>query len=176
MYVALGLVVFGGLVLFANRGPQAKEIATGTAAPAFTLTSTSGEQVSLADFQGRNVLLYFNEGVGCDACFFQMNELEQEQNAAELAKANITVLPIAVNDPADIKRDMARMGLVTPWLVDADKSVSAAYGTLGTGMHADLPGHSFVFIDASGEIKWQQDYPSMFASMQEIMSKIRPLL
>lgn len=176
MYVAIGLVAFGGWVLYANRGPQAKEIANGTVAPAFTLTSTSGEQVSLADFRGRNVLIYFSEGVGCDACFFQMNELEQEQNAAELAKANITVLPIAVNDPSDIRRSMTQMGLVTPWLVDADKSVSAAYGTLGKGMHADLPGHSFVFIDANGEIRWQQEYPSMYASTAEIMSNIRPFL
>ena len=54
--------------------------------------------MSLASYRGRDVVLYFNEGVGCDACFYQMRQFEQ--NAAQLTKAGITILPI-VMDPQD---------------------------------------------------------------------------
>jgi len=51
--------------------------------------------MSLASYRGRDVVLYFNEGVGCDACFYQMRQFEQ--NAAQLTKAGITILPIVMN-------------------------------------------------------------------------------
>ena len=51
--------------------------------------------MSLASYRGRDVVLYFNEGVGCDACFYQMRQFEQ--NAAQLTKAEITILPIVMN-------------------------------------------------------------------------------
>lgn len=162
------------VVLYSNRSTDSGTVKGVRTAPAFDLTATNGDQVSLASLSGKNVLIYFSEGVGCDACFYQMSDIEQ--HSSEFTQAGITVLPIAVNDPADIRREMARFDLKIPWLVDADKSVSAAYGTLGTGMHADLPGHSFVFIDATGKIRWQQDYPSMYVSSEEILSKVRPYL
>jgi peroxiredoxin len=167
-------VVLLAVVLYANRSTGGGAVQGVRAAPAFSLTATNGDQVSLAGLSGKNVLIYFNEGVGCDACFYQMSDIEQ--HASEFEKAGITVLPISVNDQADVQREMTRFNLQIPWLIDADKSVSEAYGTLGTGMHADLPGHSFVFIDSTGKIRWQQDYPSMYASSDEILSKIRSYL
>jgi hypothetical protein len=47
---------------------------------------------------------------------------------------------------------------------------------LGKGMHADLPGHGFVLIDGTGQIRWEREYPSMYASAGEILSQIRPFL
>ena len=44
----------------------------GTAAPAFTLTSGAGKPVSLADYRGRTVLLYFQEGLSCQPCWDQI--------------------------------------------------------------------------------------------------------
>jgi peroxiredoxin len=68
-------------MLLAARSPRFGE-ASGAEAPAFTLPSTAGGSVSLADFRGEDVLLYFSEGVGCDTCFYQMSDLEQ--NASTL--------------------------------------------------------------------------------------------
>lgn len=137
-------------------------------APAFTLPASDGSQVSLADYRGQNVLLYFNEGVGCDACFYQMTSLEQDSKI--LAGAGISkVIPIAVNPMADVQATVTQFELKDPWLVDGDKSVSDAYGMLGTGMHADLPGHGFVLVAADGNIVWRMNYPSMYASAQQIV-------
>jgi len=134
------------------------------------MPSTTGDNVSLSDLAGRNVLLYFNEGVGCDACFYQTLELEKA--GAELAEKDITLLPIVMNPVESVQGELGRFGITTPYLVDVDGSVSEAYGVLGKGMHADLPGHGFVFIDATGQIRWQKEYDSMYASASEVLGAI----
>ena len=59
---------------------------------------------------------------------------------------------------------MAANGVRTPFLLEPTARVSTAYGTLGKGMHAGLPGHSFVLIDADGTQRWYGEYPSMYLS------------
>jgi peroxiredoxin len=144
--------------------------ATSRPAPDFTLTDTSGISVHLADLRGKNVVLYFNEGAGCQSCLLQMADIER--NAGAFAAANITVLPIVMNSAVQIKADMAANGVRTPFLLD-DGTVSAAYGTLGKGMHAGLPGHSFVLIDAQGVQRWYGEYPSMYLSSADLLDQVR---
>ncbi|MBI3647579.1 MAG: peroxiredoxin family protein [Actinobacteria bacterium] len=164
----------GAMLFFGNRSSGGGEALAGKMAPPFSLASTSGSTVSLSDYRGENVLLYFSEGVGCDACFYQMVELEK--NGGELRDAGITVLPIVMNPADQVRSEMTRFGITTPFLIDEGGAVSKEYGMLGKGMHADLPGHGLVFIDASGRIRWAKEYSSMYASTSEIMSAIRPYL
>jgi len=138
-------------------------------APDFTLTSTSGTTVSLAALRGKDVLLYFSEGAGCQACLVQMGQIEKDPN---IAAAGLTVLPIVMNSKDQITVDMAANGVRTPFLLD-DGTVSSAYGTLGKGMHADLPGHSFVLIDKAGNQRWYGEYPSMFLSTTDLLKEVR---
>lgn len=140
-------------------------------APDFTLTDTNGATVRLADFRGHNVVLYFSEGAGCQACLYQMADIEN--NTAQFTAANVTVVPIVMNTAAQIKADMAANGVRTPFLIDTGGTVSAAYGTLGKGMHPGLPGHSFVLIDADGTQRWYGEYPSMYLSPTELLKQIR---
>ena len=56
--------------------------------------------------------------------------------------------------------------------VDSGASVSSAYGVIGTGMHENLPGHSFILVDASGKIVWRGDYPSMFVKTDQLLADI----
>ncbi|MGE5830290.1 MAG: redoxin domain-containing protein [Micromonosporaceae bacterium] len=139
-------------------------------APDFALTDTNGATVHLADYRGRHVVLYFNEGAGCQSCLYQMADIEQ--HFAEFRAANIVVLPIVMNTAAQIKADMAANGVRTPFLLD-DGTVSTAYGTLGKGMHPGLPGHSFVYIDANGTQRWYGEYPSMYLSATDLLNQVR---
>lgn len=166
------MAAFVAFLWIGDRAPEGAE--AGGAAPGFTLPASDGSSFSLSDLSGRNVLLYFNEGVGCDACFYQTVELEK--NGAALADAGLTLVPIVVNPMADVQREVARFGIVTPYLVDEDRSVSRDYGVLGTGMHADLPGHGFVLIDGEGTLRWRADYPSMYVSTSELLGELRPYL
>ena len=62
--IVFSFLIFMGLVLSAC-GSSRSEIAVGDPAPSFTLQSASGEQVSLADYQGEQpVLLFFHMAVG----------------------------------------------------------------------------------------------------------------
>jgi len=164
-WIAIAAVAALGLAIWKTGSkPAGGAVAQAMSAPAFSLPATDGSTVSLSDFSGQNVLLYFSEGVGCDACFYQMTSLEKD--ASVLKDADIsTVIPIVVNPMTDVQQTVKQFDLKTPWLVDADMSISSAYNVIGAGMHADLPGHSF----ASGQIKWQMAYPSMFASAQQLV-------
>lgn len=142
-------------------------------APPFTLTDTRGERVSLADYRGQNVLLYFNEGAGCQSCLTQMAAIERDR--AAFAAADVTVLPIVMNSGQDILADMTANGVTTPFLLD-NGTVSAAYGTLGKGMHGDLPGHSFVLIDGAGVQRWYGEYPAMWLAPGELLAKVKTYL
>lgn len=164
-----GLII--ATALSAGSGSGAAQNGTVRPAPGFTLTSTSGKTVSLASYRGHNVVLYFNEGVGCDACFYQMREFEN--HAAELTRAGITVVPIVMNPANQISAEMTAFGVHTPYLIDATGSVSAAYGVLGKGMHAGLPGHGFVLIDARGTERWYGEYPSMYLSTAGLIAQVR---
>ncbi len=167
LWSLVGLVAVGilGVGLYSARPVQQVPDAP-TAAPGFTLTDTDGGTVDLASLRGRNVILYFNEGAGCQSCLVQMAQIEAQHASYE--DANITVLPIVMNTREQIVADMAANGVRTPFLLD-DGTVSAAYGTLGRGMHPGLPGHSFVLIDAEGMQRWYGEYPSMWLDPTQLL-------
>jgi hypothetical protein len=100
---------------------------------------------------------------------------EIEKKAADFATQNITVLPVVMNSKEQITYDMALNGVRTPFLLD-DGTVSDEYGTLGKGMHAGLPGHSSVLIDADGNQRWYGEYPSMRLSPEDLLAEARSRL
>jgi peroxiredoxin len=166
----LALVAIVTAMMLTSR-PSSSE--TVRAAPDFELTDTAGATHTLADHRGENVVLYFNEGAGCQSCIVQMGEIEKR--ADQFTGENITVLPIVMNTRDQIFRDMELNGVRTPFLLD-DGTVSKAYGTLGKGMHAGLPGHSFVLIDTEGQQRWYGEYPSMWLDPDDLLTEVRSRL
>lgn len=160
--IAVGLVAYGLLTSQAESSTEARP------APDFTLPTTEGGTVTLSDLRGSPVVLYFNEGAGCGSCTVQMAEIEKNPGFAD---AGITVLPIVMNTAEQILPDLERYGATTPYLLD-DGTVSAAYGTIGTGMHEGLPGHGFVLIDADGVQRWQGNYPSMWLDPADLLDEV----
>jgi peroxiredoxin len=140
------------------------------AAPDFTLPDPAGKSVHLGDRRGHNVVLYFSEGAGCGSCLQQMAEVEKAKAAFDAA--DVTVLPVVMNTREQIVKDMATYGVTTPFLLD-DGRVAKAYDTLGKGMHAGLPGHSFVLVDKDGVQRWTGEYPSMFLAPSDLLTQVR---
>jgi peroxiredoxin len=168
--VLVSLAAIVAAMLLTSKPQSSSDVRT---APDFTLTDTSGVEHTLADHRGENVLLYFNEGAGCQSCIVQMGAIEKQAEA--FADEDVTVLPIVMNPREEILADMKLNGVDTPFLLD-DGTVSDAYGTLGKGMHAGLPGHSFVLIDAEGEQRWYGEYPSMWLDPRELLAEVRDRL
>jgi peroxiredoxin len=167
------LLTLAGIVAAMLLTSKPQSSSATRAAPGFVLTDTSGAEHTLASHRGENVLLYFNEGAGCQSCIVQMGEIEKRAEA--FAAEDVTVLPIVMNTREQILADMELNGVTTPFLLD-DGTVSDAYGTLGKGMHAGLPGHSFVLIDKDGRQRWYGEYPSMWLDPTELLDEVRDRL
>ena len=119
------------------------------------------------------------DSVGCHFCADADTAIEQlveefplnvEHVPMASKAANITVLPIVMNTQEQIVADMQANGVTTPFLLD-DGTVSTAYGAIGKGMHAGLPGHSFVVIDAEGTQRWYGEYPGMWLEPQDLLTQ-----
>ena len=169
---AVGLGVVAAIVVPALLSARPTVSDDARLAPDFTLTDTSGESVSLSDYRGQPVILYFNEGAGCEACIIQMKVIESDP---AFAAQGIVVLPIVMDPPEFIRAAMDAVKISTPFLLD-DGTVSEEYGTLGTGMHAGLPGHGFILINAAGEQVWSGDYPSMWLEPKDLLAEVNSRL
>ncbi|MEX2645898.1 MAG: redoxin domain-containing protein [Gaiellaceae bacterium] len=128
----------------------------GSPVPAFAERDVeTGRAITSKSLAGKRTLLFFSEGVMCQACFEQIKGLEQM--SGELDKRGIELVSITPDSPADLKQAIGQYGITTPMIADDDRDMSAAFDTLGLGMHADTPGHAFALID-EGEVLWYRDY------------------
>lgn len=116
----------------------------------------AGTEISSRSLRGRRTLLFFSEGVMCQACFEQIRDIEKVR--AQLDQRGIGLVSITP-DSSDVLRDaIGQYGISTPMVSDEDRDMSAAFDTLGRGMHSDAPGHAFVLLDEKGKVAWQRDY------------------
>ncbi len=122
---------------------------TGSAAPAFTLPAASGRTVSLSDYAGRPVLLWFFPrayGGNCtkQACGFR-------DHAADYAGADTVVLGITTSSATDLKAWGAEVGLASELLSDSDRKVCTAYGAYDDPAQ-ERPSRVAVLIGADGKV------------------------
>lgn len=115
-----------------------------------------GREISSASLRGKRTLLFFSEGVMCQACFEQIRDIEDV--GAELEKRGIGLVSITPDSEAVLREAVGQYGISTPMISDQDRDMSLAFDTLGRGMHSDTPGHAFVLVDESGAVVWQRDY------------------
>lgn len=131
-------------------------LAAGTAVPPFTERDVvTGRPISAASIQSRKTLLFFSEGVMCQACFEQIKSLEQMDDVLE--QRRIQLVSITPDTAADLEQAIGQYGITTPMIADDDRDMSRAFNTLGQGMHGDTPGHAFVLVEG-GKVVWQRDY------------------
>ncbi len=130
----------------------------GATAPDFTLPSTKGGDVKLSDYHGETVLLFFHEGIGCQPCWDQIRDLENDR--AKLKAAGIDQLLTITSGPTNlIAQKMADDHLSAIALGDINLAISKIYNANQYGMMGDSrDGHSFVLVRPDGTIGWRADY------------------
>ena len=101
----------------------------GDTAPDFTLPDADGKPVSLADYRGRRVVVYFYPAAGTPGCTKQACDFRD--SLTELNGAGLDVLGISPDKPAKLAKFREKEGLTFPLLSDADKDVLSAWGTFG---------------------------------------------
>jgi thioredoxin-dependent peroxiredoxin len=121
-------------------------LAIGDRAPAFTTKDTNGNSVSLSDFAGKTVILYFypkDDTPGCtkEACSFR-------DSYAEYQGKDIVVLGVSADDESSHQKFTEKFNLPFPLLADVDHSIIKAYDVDGGGYAKRVT----YTIDASGMI------------------------
>lgn len=104
-------------------------LSPGDAAPEFALPDADGKLVSLSDYQGRSVVIYFYPAASTPGCTTQACDFRD--NLAELDTAGFAVLGISPDSPAKLARFRDEQDLTFPLLSDVDRSVLSAYGAYG---------------------------------------------
>ncbi len=101
----------------------------GDKAPTFAAVDQSGKMVSLSDFKGKTVILYFyprdlTPGCTVEACGFQ-------ENLASLKKKGAVVIGVSKDTAATHKKFADKQGLTFPLLADESGAIVKAYGAWG---------------------------------------------
>lgn len=127
-------------------------LAVGTDAPKFTAKDTNGNTVSLSDFAGKTVVLYFypkDDTPGCtkQACSFRDAQSQYQGK-------DVVVLGVSADDEASHQAFTAKYDLNFPLLADTDKSLIKAYDVDGGGYAKRVtyvidPNGKITHVDAS---------------------------
>lgn len=105
---------------------------TGQSAPAFTLSDHAGRSVSLSDFVGRHLIIFFYPAAmtpGCttEACDFR-------DSLVRLQQAGYDVVGVSPDKPDKLAKFVEKESFTYPLLSDPDKAVMNAYGAYGEKM------------------------------------------
>src|SRR5271163_245701 len=164
--VAIAVIIVA-VVALRPRIARAELVKEGEIAPPFTTQMVTGDNeapVSLADFHGKKVILYFypkDETSGCtkEACAFR-------DGYARFTDAGLVVLGCSV-DSADAHKDFIRKNsLPFPLLLDPDKKIAKAYGAANGIPILGLDRRITYVIDENGKVL--KVYPSVDPSTHAI--------
>src|SRR5205814_1129595 len=140
--VAVGVVT---LWLSAKTAPVA-----GSAAPDFTLSSQEGKQVSLKDYRGKWVVLYFYPKDFTPGCTVEAHNFQRDQE--EYARRNAVILGVSVDSAESHQKFCAKEGLNFKLLADTSHEVSKQYGSLMNFGIAQISARHTFLIDPQGKI------------------------
>ncbi len=121
-------------------------LSVGTTAPAFTTLDDEGNSVSLSDFQGKTVVLYFYPKDDTPGCTKQAQSFRD--NIAEYQNKDMVVLGVSRDDQASHQKFKEKYGLPFKLLVDSDGAITQAYDVDGGGYAKRVT----YIIDGSGTI------------------------
>lgn len=146
----------------------------GKSAPDFTLESYDGKKLTLSSLKGKNVILFFNEGLMCyPSCWNQIAAFGKDTDLGSKA----VILNITVDPKNDWKQAIDKMPELAQATVlfDSNRQVSSLYGvlTLSSSMHkGQFPGHSYVIIDKEGIVRFARDDAQMAVRNKELVAEM----
>ena len=169
--VAIAVLVIAsaiGLSATASNAP-----AVGTAAPDFTLNSQENKAVSLHDFKGKWVVLYFypkdfTTGCTVEAHNFQRDLAQYEQKSA-------VIVGVSVQDEDSHQKFCTKEGLSFKLLADTKQEVSSQYDSVMTYNDAKFSARHTFLIDPQGKVQkvWLEVKPDKHS--EEVLAALSQL-
>ncbi|MEU1667824.1 thioredoxin-dependent thiol peroxidase [Streptomyces sparsogenes] len=134
---------------------MSERLQPGDTAPAFTLPDADGKPVSLADYAGRKVIVYFYPAALTPGCTKQACDFTD--NLDLLAQHGYDVVGISPDKPEKLARFRDKESLKVTLLGDPDKEVLQAYGAFGEkkmyGKTVTGVIRSTVIVDEQGKVE-----------------------
>ncbi len=146
----MGIVCIGVGAVLSLRVLASDAPAAGSVAPEFTLASQEGKPVSLKDYRGSWVVLYFYPRDFTSGCTIEAHNFQRDQ--AQYQQKGTIVLGVSVDSADSHKQFCTKEGLHFKLLADTDHRVSSEYGSLtNLGVVKFAARHTFI-INPEGKI------------------------
>lgn len=137
-------------------------LAVGTVAPNFTTIDDEGKTVSLSDFQGKTVVLYFYPKDDTPGCTKEAQSFRDNYDKYQ----DMVVLGVSMDDQASHKKFKEKYGLPFTLLVDTDGAITKAYDVDGGGYSKRVT----YIIDAEGKISYVDQKVKTDSHAQDILA------
>ena len=162
--MAAVVLAAASLVLARAEDAAATMPAVGQAAPTFSLPSQDGTPISLDQYKGKWVVLYFYPKDMTTGCTIEAHKFQDAQ--ADFAAKNAVILGVSVDSTDSHKQFCAKDGLTFHLLSDTSHSVVSSYGSLGNYNGITIAQRNTFLIDPAGKIAhvWVKVNPATSAS------------
>jgi peroxiredoxin Q/BCP len=164
-------LVLAALSAFAADQPQPP--ATGDQAPAFTLPNQEGAQVSLDQFKGKWVVLYFYPKDFTSGCTIEAHNFQRDID--KYTQKNAVILGVSVDDVDSHKSFCAKEGLNFKLLADSTHVVVQKYGSIMEYNGMTLAARNTFLIDPTGVIKKVYLKVSPQGHSEEVLADLQQL-
>ena len=174
--IVVGVLVLAtlGLGLRAMHA-DSKAPAVGSPAPDFTLNSQESKPVSLHDYKGKWVVLYFYPKDFTSGCTVEAHNFQRD--LAQYEQKNAVILGVSVQDEDSHQKFCTKEGLNFKLLADTKQEVSTTYDSVMNFGVAKLSARHTFLIDPSGvvrrvylDVKPQEHSQEVLAALTELQS------
>jgi len=137
------------MTLMQAAEPQ-KQPEAGKPAPDFSLTTSDGSQVSLKDYRGKWVVLYFYPKDFTSGCTLEAHNFQRD--FAKYEQAGVVILGVSVDSAQSHKDFCAKEGLAFKLLADPDAKTSTEYGSTMQYQGTTMAARNTFLINPEGKI------------------------
>lgn len=151
LYLRIALVVVLFLAIYACTSSSAATTPqVGEQAPDFTGPSQDGSPVSLKDFRGKWVVLYFYPKDRTSGCTIEAHNFQRDLEKYQ--QQNAVIVGVSVDSSGSHQDFCTKQGLTFKLLADTDKKVSQEYGSLRNLVAVKISARNTFLIDPNGKI------------------------
>lgn len=175
-----GIALLFVVAAFAVRSASSSGAPTGPVDPGAiaavsdrTFPASTGGSVTLSQYRGAPLVLYFYEGQSCGACQTQLQDIQQA--LLDLQRYDANVLAVTT-DPIDVSTSVAsQLALSYPIVEDVGHALGSAMGTFVSSGHMGAADqHSVVVLAPDGSYSWRsQNGNTMYVAPGDIVAAVQ---